>query len=412
MQPAARSRLSAYVLVLLVLGFEPVIPQEPTAPTPPKPGQEVSWTLGFRLYRALRADGTENPLFSPLMLAGSLGALGDRAGGTTAVQFQQILNTSALPLKDQLEVLSGAVKSIRAANGTGFNLHSSSAVFTKKAPVLDAEFLKEAQTRFRLEHVALGAGDSQADWEALHAWAGRGMGGAKGAHPPGDVLAKPGALILAHALHFRGLWDKGFEEGSQDIRSFLGTKYTKTPMMHCAGVFRHYEDMENMVQVLEMGLWGGRASLVLLLPFHVEPLTRLDRLLTPELLAKWLEKLREQSMAISLPRATLTSTLNLQKHLSALGLTDAWDEKKADFSGVMGKAAGQGELHLAGVLHWATLELTPQGGGETDEEKVGKTKLFYADHSFIVLVKDNVSGALLLMGALDQTEGAALHDEL
>ncbi|KAG7465297.1 hypothetical protein MATL_G00174870 [Megalops atlanticus] len=101
-----------------------------------------------------------------------------------------------------------------------------------------------------------------------------------------------------------------------------------------------------------------------------------------------------------------------EKHLSTLGLTDAWDEKKADFSGVMGKVAGQGKLHLAGVLHWATLELTPWGGGEPDEEKVGKTKLFYADHSFIVLVKDNVSGALLLLGALDQTEGAALHDEL
>lgn len=48
------------------------------------------------------------------------------------------------------------------------------------------------------------------------------------------------------------------------------------------GVFRHYEDMTNMVQVLELGFRGGRASLVLLLPFHVENLSRLEKVLTQE----------------------------------------------------------------------------------------------------------------------------------
>lgn len=44
----------------------------------------------------------------------------------------------------------------------------------------------------------------------------------------------------------------------------------------------YFEDTENMVQVLEMGLWERKASVLLLLPFHVESLARLDRLLTLE----------------------------------------------------------------------------------------------------------------------------------
>lgn len=77
-------------------------------------------------------------------------------------------------------------------------------------------------------------------------------------------------------------------------------------------MYRHHEDIENMVQVLELPLWGGKASLVLLLPFHVENLTRLDKLLTLELLSKWLEKTSITSVAISLPKANITSTFSLQ----------------------------------------------------------------------------------------------------
>lgn len=85
----------------------------------------------------------------------------------------------------------------------------------------------------------------------------------------------------------------------------------------------------------------------------------------------------------------------------------------ADFSGVSGKS--KGKLHLGGVLQWASLELAGQAGkGEADleEENVDKPKLFYADHPFIIFVRDNATGALLLMGALDHAEGEALHDEL
>lgn len=102
-----------------------------------------------------------------------------------------------------------------------------------------------------------------------------------------------------------------------------------------------------------------------------------------------------------------------QKQLSALGLTDVWDQKVADFSGVSEKS--KGKLYLAEVLQWASLELACQAGkGDADleEENIEKPKLFYADHPFIILVRDNATGALLLMGALDHVEGEALHDEL
>ncbi|KAF7706508.1 serine (or cysteine) peptidase inhibitor, clade H, member 2 [Silurus meridionalis] len=365
-----------------------------------------SWSLGLQLYRALRSEGSHiNTLISPVLLANSLSALSHTAKGATARQLQELIKSD----KDK-KSSSSPLKSMGIANGSSYILHGSSAIFSKQIPTLEIGLLDKLQAQFELDHVPLGAGNKQGDMEKLCSWAKSVMGGVNEMplHEEPDV--KEGALILTSALHFKGLWDHGFDKENKDLLSFLGTKYTKVHMMHTAGVYGHYEDIENMVQVLELGLWGGKASMVLLLPFHVENLARLERVLTLEQLEKWLGKLSSMSMALSLPRVNVSSTLSLQKQLAALGVVDAWDQKEADFSGL-----GKGKLHLGDVLHWASLELASDSGnkdGIDEDQHVEKPKLFYADHSFIMLVKDNSTGALLMLGALDLAEGAALHDEL
>lgn len=89
------------------------------------------------------------------------------------------------------------------------------------------------------------------------------------------------------------------------------------------GLFRFYEDIENMVQVLEVALSGGKASMVLLMPFHVESLSRLEKLLTVERLSKWLDKTNVTSVSLSLPKANITSTLSLQVSIFFLSRLNA-----------------------------------------------------------------------------------------
>uniref|UniRef100_A0AAR2KTG0 Serpin domain-containing protein n=1 Tax=Pygocentrus nattereri TaxID=42514 RepID=A0AAR2KTG0_PYGNA len=381
--------LSLSLMNLLALGVGSSTSKAPPASGNPQQHQQAvfslghpSWSLGLQLYKALRSEGSHtNTLISPVLLASSLGALSRTAKGTTAAQLQELLQT-AKDKKKAEEALSNVLKSMHEGNGTSYALHASSALFSKQVPALEKAFLKELQAQFGLGHVALSAGDKQRDMEKLRSWAKDGMGGLEGPPLTEEPDPKEGAMILANALHLKG-------------------------------VYRHYEDMENMVQVLELGLWGGKASMVLLLPFHVESLARLERVLTLEQLEKWLGKLSSISMALSLPRVNVSSTLSLQKQLAALGVVDAWDQKVADFSGLSGQA--KGNLHLEDVLHWASLELTSESGSKDSmdkDEHVEKPKLFYADHSFIILVKDNSTGALLLLGALDLAEGVTLHDEL
>ncbi|XP_029695683.1 serine (or cysteine) peptidase inhibitor, clade H, member 2 isoform X2 [Takifugu rubripes] len=413
-------RLPVYILLFLPLA--PV--QRSTADSsekssassphlPPPPLGDPSWALGLRLYQALRSDSRSvNTLFSPLLAASSLGALGGGSAGASASQFQDLLKASS-SAKAGAELLSESLKSLGKSNGTSFHAHASTALFSKEAPQVSQAFVKDSQARFGLQHQPLGKGDSKADLKRLRSWAKVALGGLDPAPLAAEIQAKAGSLILANAFSFKGLWEREFGEGSSDLRTFLGKKYTKIMMMHRAGLYRFHEDIQNMVQVLEAPLWGGKASMVLLLPFHVEDLARLDKLLTVQLVSKWLEKSSMSSISISLPKANISSALSLQKPLSALGLVDAWDQKVADFSGVSGKA--KGKLHLSTVLQWTSLELAAQAGpgeDQLEEEEIEKPKMFYADHPFVFLVRDNATGALLLMGALDHVEGEAVHDEL
>lgn len=175
-------------------------------PPPPPPG-DASWTLGLQLYQALRSDSSSvNTVFSPILVASLLGALGGGSAGTTASQLQELLKSSA-PAKAVTqagEVLSESLTSFTASNGSSFHLHVSSAVFSKETPAMSQVFLKDAEGKFKLQHHSLGKGDREADLKQLSGWAGAVLGGQEGAPSAAKIQAKAGALILANAFRFKG----------------------------------------------------------------------------------------------------------------------------------------------------------------------------------------------------------------
>lgn len=182
-------------------------PNPPSPPPPPPPPGDPTWTLGLQLYQALRSDsGLVNTVFSPLLVASSLGALGGGSGGTTARQLQELLKSStpAKTVAQAGELLSGSLKSFTASNGSSFHLHASSAMFSKETPTISQAFAKDSKARFMLQHRPLGKGGSEADLKQLQGWAKAALGGLEETPSAAKIQAKAGALILANALRFKG----------------------------------------------------------------------------------------------------------------------------------------------------------------------------------------------------------------
>jgi len=171
-------------------------------------------------------------------------------------------------------------------------------------------------------------------------------------------------------------------------------------MMYIKEHFK-YADVGNL-QVLELPYKGEDLSMIVLLPKKVDGIDELEKSLTVENLAKWIRSIFKLEVKVYLPKFTFTSEFSLKKMLSGMGMPDAFDMKKADFSGMESKK----ELFISQVLHKAFVEVNEEGTEAAAATAVIMTMggmppkpfEFRADHPFIFLIRDNKTGSVLFMG--------------
>lgn len=90
------------------------------------------------------------------------------------------------------------------------------------------------------------------------------------------------------------------------------------------GLYNYYDDEQEKLQIVEMPLAHKLSSLIILMPHHVEPLERLEKLLTKEQLKVWLGKMQKKAVAISLPKGVVEVTHDLQVRGGPPGGRGAW----------------------------------------------------------------------------------------
>jgi len=88
------------------------------------------------------------------------------------------------------------------------------------------------------------------------------------------------------------------------------------------------------------------------------------------------------------------------------------DKAKADLSNISGKK----ELYLSNLFHASALELDTEGNpfdpSIFSSEKLRNPKLFYIDHPFVFLVKDNKTNSIIYIGRMIRPKGDKMRDEL
>lgn len=104
---------------------------------------------------------------------------------------------------------------------------------------------------------------------------------------------------------------------------------------------------------------------------------------------------------LQLPKFKLEETYNLKSTLSSMGMSDAFNQSRADFSGMsMGR-----NLFLSNVFHKAFVEINEQGTeatAGTGSVVSTRTRLpsieFNANHPFLFFIRHNKTGNILFYG--------------
>ncbi|KAI1903684.1 hypothetical protein AGOR_G00029760 [Albula goreensis] len=372
-----------------------------------------SASLAMNLYQNMAKEkGLENILISPVVVASSLGlvALGGKA--STASQVKTVL--SADKVKDE-QLHAGLAELLTdVSNSTARNVtwKISNRLYGPSSVNFADAFVQTSKKHYNYEHSKINFRDKRSAVKSINEWASKSTDG-KLPEVTKDVDKTDGAMIV-NAMFFKPHWDQQFHHKMVDNRGFLVSRsYTvSVPMMHRTGIYGFHEDTKNSLYVLSMPLAHKMSSMIFIMPYHVEPLERLEKLLSRKQLDTWLSSLQEKAVAISLPKVSLEVSHNLQKHLGELGLTEAVDKTKADLSNISGKK----DLYLSNVFHASAFEWDTEGNAVDTSiygsDKMKNPKLFYADHPFIFLVKDNKTNSILFIGRLVRPKGDKMRDEL
>jgi serpin B len=145
--------------------------------------------------------------------------------------------------------------------------------------------------------------------------------------------------------------------------------------------------------------------MIVLLPRERTGLPALEKTMTPANLRTWLGELSGSSKVIlTLPKFKMTQDFELGGMLSAMGMPDAFEKARADFSGMTGKR----DFWIGAAVHKAYIDVNEEGTEaaaatgivmQTMAMAVQQPPIvFRADHPFVFLIRDNRSGGILFMG--------------
>ncbi|XP_027861604.1 serpin B6-like [Xiphophorus couchianus] len=135
---------------------------------------------------------------------------------------------------------------------------------------------------------------------------------------------------------------------------------------------------------------------------------QLEKHLTYEKLLKWTHpgNMKDTLVEVKLPQFKLEETYDLNKVLSSMGMVDAFDIEKSDFSGM----TGDKELYLSSVSHKAFVEVNEKGTeaaastqmrfrcGRSFLPRINIPISFTADHPFLFFIRHNPTKSILFAG--------------
>ncbi|KAL4000757.1 serpin B [Sarotherodon galilaeus] len=227
-----------------------------------------------------------------------------------------------------------------------------------------------------------------------------------------DSLTK---LVLVNAIYFKGSWNTQFkEEMTADAQFRLNKNDTKlVKMMHQKSKFPFATIPEANCKILEMPYKGNDLSMLIFLPNDIEDdttgLEKLEKELTYQNFADWTcpDMMSPNEVDVKLPRFKMEEKYDLEKILTKMGMEDAFDIYKSDFSGM----SPANELILSKVVHKAFVDVNEEGteaaaatGVAMEVRSITIPVEFVADHPFIFFIRHKPTKSILFVGRYGSPE--------
>ena len=361
--------------------------------------------FGFKLYSQLIGEAAgKNTFVSPSSIAMCLSMAYNGAAAETKAAMAQALETQSM----SLESLNQAYGQFRAAlenPDAKVKLQIANSLWARQGLQFKTDFVQRNKDYFGAQVTALNFGDPGAP-ATINQWVSEKTNGK--IDKIVDQIDPSSVLFLINAIYFKGAWAKEFNKAATKEHPFTlaGGNASQVPMMSQSGSYQYLETPA--FQAVSLPYGGGRVSFYVFLPAVSSNLSGFEKTLTYDNWEKWMGEFRPNDGDIGLPRFRVEYEATLNDALKALGMGVAFDEMRANFSGMI--QMGGANVFISRVKHKTYGEVNEEG---TEAAAVTSTEMratsmrqprqrfsMIVDRPFFLAIRDNTTGAVLFMGSI------------
>ncbi|WKZ37812.1 MAG: serpin family protein [Anaerolineales bacterium] len=220
---------------------------------------------------------------------------------------------------------------------------------------------------------------------------------------PEDSVGPDTRMVLVNAIYFKADWLDQFDaDDTYDIPfNLLDGSQVNVPMMG-QGMYIPYASGDGY-QAVELPYAGSTAAMNIIVPDEGR-FEEIESALTYDLLEDVFGKMNQTSVMLRFPKFKFESSFALPDALKQMGMSDAFDSGKADFSAMTGGR----DLFIGNVIHKAFVAVDEEGTEAAAAtavimEATGAPMwdiTLVIDRPFIFFIRDLQSGQILFIGRM------------
>jgi serpin B len=413
---------------------------------PTKLAVQANSDFAWDLYQRLAQENKgKNLFFSPYSISSALAMTAEGARGQTAAEMGTVLrfpkatrrigrDAQRIPWEAaKIHVGMNLINQRLNRENKPYDLHVANALWGERTFPFRPQFVKSLDGFYGAAfHSADFIGNPDAERQRINQWVEDRTENRIKDLLPKDSLESTTRMVLTNAIYFKGNWSQPFNEKLTRQSEFTkadGGK-TKVSMMHHDPMGVTHDRDEEVVwpfgyaafdaagkpasglsltrqpslQILEMPYAGKELSMFILLPSKRDGLVKLEKQLSQQKIGQWLAAVKKQEVAVWMPKFKLETEFSLKPTLKAMGMPSAF--LPGGFTGISDSPTAS-QLFISAVRHKAFVELNEHGTEATAATVVlggfgagPRYTAFFANHSFIFLIRDNETGSILFAGRM------------
>lgn len=359
--------------------------------------------FGFGLLRELdRTRADSNIFMSPLSASMALGMTMNGSAGQT---FDEMRTALAFGTRSRAEINASYRSLIDLLRGLdkAVDFRIANAIWYRAGFPFEQTFLDESRQFFDARVSGLDFGAPTAV-PTINDWVNQSTNGKIDKIVEGPI-ASDVVMYLINAIYFNGSWTTRFDKSQTRPDQFTTVSGTTAPiaMMRRADTVRVAETAD--AQVLDLPYGGGAFSMTILLPKPGKSIGAVVSSLTADSWQAAVSNTTARSVELQMPKFSLRWEALLNDPLQALGMRQAFEGGRADFSR-MSSTAGD-RLYISRVKQKSFVDVHEEG---TEAAAVTSVEIrvtcacgpqvIRIDRPFVFAIRERLSGTIIFLGKI------------